>query len=521
MKGLAGGRGPQSFERPMSASSSVRVRFAPSPTGYLHVGGARTLLFNWLYAKKTGGTLVLRIEDTDQARSTPEFEKMVLQDIARLGFKYQEGPDVGGPYPPYRQSERLKIYADHARKLWDQGLAYPCFCSDDLITQKRELAMKLGRSPHYDGTCAKISDADARARIKAGEKAGLRFKAPQKNIQLHDLVKGDVEFKAGSVGDFFITRSPRADESGMGDIGMPVYNFCCVVDDALMKMTHVIRGEDHLSNTARQILIYQAFGWELPAFAHTATVLGSDRQKLSKRSGDTSVHEYLDKGFVPEVLLNFLVLLGWWPANGTKTRSGHPEVFALDELVEAFNLDGLQKSPGVFDPEKLRWMNSYWVKHQSVPTVAAMARPFFERDGFAAEAADATWLEAVVGAVRSEVELLAEFPQRAREFLGGAPGLDLEAAGVLKEPLASGVVAAFEGELVALGSSVLTREWVEAAQKRVAEKTGAKGKGLFMPLRAVLTGKTHGPDLKQILPILGQAKTLARLQALKSQAGIS
>jgi nondiscriminating glutamyl-tRNA synthetase len=495
----------------------TRVRYAPSPTGYLHVGGARTLLFNWLYAQKTGGKLILRIEDTDQARSTRESEKMILEDIEALGLKYDEGPT--------RQSERHAIYAEHAVKLLEKNQAYYCFCSDDLLTKKREAAMKLGRPPHYDGTCSKLPADEVKARLAKGERAGLRFRAYHKNYKLKDEVRGDIEFKEGTVGDFFITRSPTEAERNSGtanaQVGMPVYNFCCVIDDHLMGMTHIIRGEDHLSNTARQLMIYDAFGWETPIFAHTAMVLGSDRQKLSKRSGDVSVHEYLEKGFLPEVLLNFLVLLGWWPEKGFQPKAGHPEILSLDELKQIFNLSGLQKAPAVFDVTKLSWMNSFYLKHLPLSDIAERARPFFEKAGHAAalKAHSKDWYEGLVDTVRGEVALLSDLPPATAIFFETTPTIEDEAMTVLKNPKSKPVVETLVKELGALPSALSAQD-VDVLQKKVAQLTGMKGKELFMPIRAAITGRTHGSELKRILPLLGREAVEKRITKITQMAGI-
>jgi len=505
--------------------SPVRVRYAPSPTGFLHVGGARTLLFNWLYARKLGGKLILRVEDTDQARSQRKHEEMILSDVRKLGLAADESPELGGPHTPYRQSERLKIYADHARRLRDENRAYYCFCSDETLGKKREVALKLGRPPHYDGTCAKLPPDEAIARLKSGEKAGLRFRAYDEDMTLTDEVRGQVVFKRGMVGDFLITRTPGAGESEIAEgIGFPVYNFCCVIDDHLMEMSHVIRGEDHLSNTARQLMIFRAFDWAPPKFAHTAMVLGSDRQKLSKRNGDVSVHEYLDKGFLPEALLNFLALLGWWPSADVKPKSGHPEVLSLSELIEAFDLGGLQKAPAVFDLQKLRWMNGQYIKLLPLAEIAERARPFFEAHGVGGPLAgrfqDRPWMESLVDAVRGEVQLLSEIPKAAEMFFEQVPHLDDEALAVLKSEGATQVVAALESQIAALSGESIDVAGVEALQKEVGASTGAKGKGLFMPMRAAITGKTHGPELKRVLPLLGRAAALARVREVRKLASV-
>ncbi len=513
-----------------TSTRPVRVRFAPSPTGYLHVGGVRTLLFNWLYAqhatRKGGkGELILRIEDTDQARSTRESEVMVLDNIRQVGLKYVEGPDVGGPHAPYRQSERMAIFGEHARKLVEMGKAYPCFCSDDLITQKREAALKLGRTPHYDGTCARLTPEQVKAKVAAGEKAGLRFRVPPGTIVFEDLVRGRVEFKEGTVGDFFITRTPKPGESETASgIGMPVYNFSCVIDDHLMGMTHIIRAEEHLANTPKQIMLFQAFGWEVPQFAHVSLVLGTDRQKLSKRNGDVAINDYLDKGYLPEALLNFLVLLGWWPNSDFKPKSGHPEILSMDEVIEIFDPSGFQKSPGVFDVQKLKWMNGFYIKAMSPAELAKRARPYFEtywkeHPGFKPAALTDQWLEDVIAVVKGEVDLLSEIPAAAGVFFEDEPKLEDEATKALKEPTSPAVIDALTKELSALPEQI-TGDQVLQVQKNVGVTTGTKGKNLFMPVRAVTTGKGHGPELKLILPLLGKSRTLARIEKLRKQAGV-
>ncbi len=498
----------------------IRVRFAPSPTGYLHVGGARTLLFNWLYAKKMDGVLVLRVEDTDQARSTRESEEMILSDIHRLGLDYQEGPSLGGAHEPYRQSERLDIYAHYAKKLLAEDKVYYCFCTNDLLTQKREAAMKLGRTPHYDGTCARIPFEEAQKKVDSGKKAGLRFRAPQKSYVLQDHVRGRVEFKEGMVGDFFITRSPSEHEKEIAKgVGFPVYNFCCAIDDYLMKMSHVIRAEEHLSNSVRQLMIFEALGWQPPEYAHIALVLGTDRQKLSKRSGDVSVFEYLEKGYLPEALLNFLVLLGWWPEAGLKPVSGHPEILSREEMIAAFNLEGLQKSSAVFDIQKLQWMNSYYIRHLPLAEIAQRALPFFERSGFKRVGRSQEWFESMIDTVRGEVALLSELPQAAELFLDSIPALEPEAKSVLEGTQAKQVVEALISELRSVAGD-LSVAFVAALPGKISAVTGAKGKSLFMPMRAVITGKTHGPELKQVLPILGREVVLNRIFELSKQAGL-
>ena len=505
---------------------SIRVRFAPSPTGPFHIGGVRTLLFNWFFAKKNHGTLILRIEDTDRARSTLENEKNLLADIKRFGIDYQEGPDVGGPHAPYRQSERFKMYADYAKKLVSEDRAYYCFCSPETLAQKSEAALKLGRTPIYDGTCSRQSLDAAKARMAKGEKAGLRFRSPKKNYTLTDMVRGDIEFKDGTVGDFLITRSPNDGEQEIGEgIGMPVYNFCCVIDDHGMALTHVIRGEDHLSNSVRQLMMYEAFGWKPPQFAHMAMVLGSDRQKLSKRNGDASVKDYLDKGYLPEAIINFLALLGWWPGADVKSTSGHPEIFSVQELIQHFDVKGLQKSAAVFDVQKLQWMNSHYIRALPLEEVAQRSRPFFESSEFqevkdGVRGKSEAWFNLMIDSIRGEVMMLSELPKLARFFFNSELSLEDEAKKILSEPQAPAVVQAFEKGLSGQTGD-LNAEQIDTLQKQVAKDLGVKGKALFMPFRAITTGSAHGPELKKVLPLLGRQEVLKRIQSLKQQASIS
>lgn len=500
-------------------SSNVRVRYAPSPTGYLHVGGVRTLLFNWLYARHTGGKLILRVEDTDQKRSTRESELQVLETIRMLGIHYDEGPETGGSHEPYRQSERFEIYADHAKKLFDEGKAYFCFCSPELIGQKREVALKLGKIPVYDGTCSGISRDDASKRVASGEKAGLRFRVPKgRTYTIDDCVRDRVEFQSDHIGDFMITRAPTPEERVHAHgVGMPVYNFACVIDDHLMQMSHILRGEDHLSNTSRQLIIYEAFGWTPPRFGHIAMVLGSDRQKLSKRNGDVSAIDYLDKGYFPETLLNFLVLLGWWPPNDFKPASGHPEILTVEEMARVFSLDAFQKSPAVFDLQKLAWMNSFYMKMLPIDRVMELGKKFLDVPELRTR--DKAWIKQAVEVVRGECTVLGDLPQALSIFFDENAHLSDEGKKWLTEGAGPKVVETLASEL-ARASDSLGEDEVGRIQQAVGAASGAKGKPLFMAIRVAATGRTSGPELKRVLPLMGKTAVLKRLQNVRSQAGI-
>ncbi|RZA01562.1 MAG: glutamate--tRNA ligase [Proteobacteria bacterium] len=470
----------------------VRVRFAPSPTGYLHVGGARTHLFNWLAAKHLGGTLVLRVEDTDQVRYTPESEKLLLQDISALGLDPDEGPIQGGPCAPYRQSERQELFKHLAYKLLDEGKAFRCFCSDAEVTEKALAAKASGKPPHYDGTCTMLSAEESLARSKT-ESFSLRLKAPFKDYTCHDLLRGEVTFKAGMAGDFVILRSS----------GMPIYNFAVVIDDYYMGITHIIRGEDHLSNTIRQLIVYEAFGWKLPEFAHISMILGTDKKKLSKRDGASSVTDYLRMGYLPEALVNFLALLGWSPSDGKEVRP-------LQEIVDSFELSKLNKSPAVFDDDKLAWMNGEYIKAMDVKELAERIRPFVEKAGYDQDARGEEWFLNVLSTVRGGLRLLSEIGPHLEIYYADRFGFEEDARAMLGTPEAKKVVQAFREEVAAAGG-VSSEEALAAIQNKVKEKSGQKGKNLFMPMRASVTGKLHGPELKLVMPLLGAEETLRRI----------
>ena len=347
----------------------MRVRFAPSPTGQLHVGNARTALFNWLLARGSGGTFVLRIEDTDVERSTRESEAAILRDLRWLGLDWDEGPDAGGPCGPYRQSERLHLFTSYAQELLTAGAAYYCFCSVAQLEVDRQAAVTAGRPSMYPGTCRSLSLDQANTRMAAGERPAIRFRVPDhRDVVFTDLVRGDVRFAGDVIGDPVIVRAD----------GHPAYNFAVVVDDALMEITHVIRGEDHISNTPRQLLLYEAMGFTPPAFAHLALVMGPDHSPLSKRHGATSVAEFRTKGYLPEALVNYLALIGWSPRHGTAS-SDADELLSIDELARRFSLEGVGHSAGVFDEEKLAWVNRHYLKAADAARIARLAVPVLRR----------------------------------------------------------------------------------------------------------------------------------------------
>src|ERR1700744_5321939 len=330
----------------MAGNDKVRVRFAPSPTGQLHIGKVRTALFNWLFARQQGGTFILRIEDTDIERSEARYETQLLEDLKWLGIDWDEGPDIGGPYPPYRQTDKMDAYRAYADRLLKEGKAYYCFCTAEELEREREQAMAEQRQPIYSGKCSKIGPAEAERRRAAGEPAAIRLRIPQRPIRFHDIVRGNLEFASEVVGDQIIVRSS----------GMPIYNYVVVIDDADMKITPVIRGDDHISNTPKQVAVYEALGLPVPEFAHLSTILGPDRERLSKRHGATSVSSFREMGILPEALMNYLALLGWAPTGGDR------EIFPKEELIREFSLERVTPSPAVFDTEKLYWLSRHYIK---------------------------------------------------------------------------------------------------------------------------------------------------------------
>src|SRR4051812_8074181 len=386
----------------MNPPSQVRVRFAPSPTGHLHVGNARTALFNWLFARQQGGVMILRIEDTDVERSEARFESQLLDDLKWLGIDWDEGPDVGGAYAPYRQSDRTKIYQEHGERLLSEGKAYLCFCTAEELEAERQKAIAEHRPQIYSGKCRKLDPSESLKRRAAGEQAAIRLHIPERPIRFHDIVHGPVEFQSEVVSDPIIIRSS----------GMPVYNYVVVIDDALMKITHVIRGDDHLSNTPKQVALYEALGWPVPEFAHLSTILGADRERLSKRHGATSIANFRDMGVFPEALVNYLALLGWAPPGGTR------EMFSRDELVKEFSLERVTPSPAVFDMEKLYWLNRHYIKESPPERIREAVSAFLSRAGLLGQpAADAPafrlWLSKVSDLLVPSVSRLDELPDRA------------------------------------------------------------------------------------------------------------
>ena len=479
-------------------SQEVRVRFAPSPTGPFHIGCARSALFNYLVAKHTGGKFVVRIEDTDRKRSTSESEENIKEALKWLGINWDEGIDVGGPDGPYRQTERLEIYKKYTEKLLAEGKAYYCFCTPEELEAEKEEQLKKGETPVYSGKCSHLPKETVEQYLKEGRPYVIRIATPKnETLEVDDLVRGHVTFDSNKVGDFVIVKSD----------GIPVYNYCVVIDDALMHITHVIRAEEHLSNTPRQIVLYHALGFDVPKFAHVSLILGADKKKMSKRHGATSVQQYRDAGYLPDALVNFLGLLGWTP-------NSDQEIFSRDELIQQFTLDRVAKNPAVFDIEKLNWINFHYMKQLDADQLLAVCLPHLQQVGYASQnpdAAEMQWLKDMVWAMREHVQYGAQIVDAAKVFFTDdfAPENE-ETAAVLQEETAPAVLTMFHDELAALDE--VTADTVQPLFKKIQKGLKVKGKFVYMPIRVAVTGVMHGPDLNVIVALMGREKVLARLQ---------
>lgn len=455
---------------------SIRTRFPPSPTGYLHIGGARTALFNYLFARHHGGQFVLRIEDTDRERSTSEYVDAILEGMTWLGLDWDEGPSF--------QSERTEIYIEHAERLLREGKLYRCYCRTEELEAKRKDALAAGRSPMYDRTCRRREPVD-------GVPYTLRFKAPLDGATtVPDLVKGVVSFDNRELDDLIVVRSD----------GTPTYNLCAVVDDALMHISHVIRGEDHLTNTPKQIQLYRALGFDEPRFAHIPLIMGLDRSRLSKRHGATSVMAYRDMGYLSPALVNYLVRLGW--------SSGDQEIFTREELIEKFTLESVGTSAAIYNPEKAEWVNFHYMKALSVPELTAAARPYLEAKGYPLPG-DEGWVERMVATLQERAKTLVELAEQAHIYFGDEVEIDVQAA-------AKHLTAAIEPPLRQLRGLLAAAEpWneeaIHACFDRVTESSGLKLGKIAQPVRVAVTGGTASPGIFEVLDLLGKARTVKRL----------
>ncbi|MFC1898407.1 glutamate--tRNA ligase [Candidatus Cloacimonadota bacterium] len=474
-------------------SSEIRVRFAPSPTGYLHVGGLRTALYDYLYARKVGGKFVLRIEDTDQVRYVDGAVENLIKSLKMVGLEYDEGPDVGGEFGPYFQSERTELYKAHAQELMDNDAAYRCFCTPEELTKQREEQKAKGLDTRYDGRCRKLTKEEIEAKMTNDEPYTIRLKVPQEGeIVFYDIVRDRVAFGWETVDDQVLIKSD----------GFPTYHLANVVDDHLMGISHVIRGEEWLPSTPKHIFMYQVFGWKPPKWIHLPLILNPDKSKLSKRQGDVATEDFLKKGFLPEALLNFIALLGWHPA-------GDRELFTLDELVQEFSLKRLTKAGSVFDLEKLKWMNSHYLKTLETGYIAIKAKPFFEAAGI--DISDKEKFEQIIEFAKERATTLADLPELTKSFY-----LDLDFSEEDKElietEMSQNVYKFWFEKLTEIED--INDASINALLHQTTDATGAKGKNLYFPIRLALFGSVHGPELPMIINILGLEKSLERLNSI-------
>ena len=465
-----------------------RLRFAPSPTGELHVGNARTAVFNWLFAKKYGGTLVIRIEDTDRARSDRRFEDLICRNLKWLGLDWQEGPDCGGPFGPYRQSSRTAIYARHAESLLEKGSAYRCFCSEEELGRQAREARRAGVTRECPRTCRNLSAREVAQRLKDSQPPVIRLRVRSGRVVFQDLVHGEMTFDSAVVGDPILVRSN----------GMPTYNYAAVVDDGLMKISHVVRGDDHLSNTPRQVLIYEALGWPLPVFAHLSTILGPDRTRLSKRHGATSLQHFRDRGVLPEALLNYLTLLGWAPAEGQN------EILSPEELGASFDIDRVSKSSAVFDAQKLYFFNRHYLKECDPSRAVEWAVVHLRQEGLLQEVDSEVrqWIGLVVEAFLPGLDHLSQISQEAPQLWSFEAEEAVQDEGVrqvLSLPGSARVVDELRNR-ISCEERDLVREWPAIVQS-VKAASGQRGRKLFHPIRVALTGRDSGPELDKLVPI--------------------
>jgi glutamyl-tRNA synthetase len=474
-------------------NSKVRVRFAPAPTGLLHIGNARTAFFNFLFAKRHQGTFVLRIEDTDVERSTDTSIDRIVEDLQWLGISWEEGPGREGPLGPYRQSQRISVYREFADRLSQEGKSYKCFCSEERLEKLRKEQLSKGKMPRYDGRCRSLSAAEITGMESSGLHPVIRFHVGNGSILFEDLIHGKMNFDSAGIGDFIIVRSD----------GMAAYNFACVVDDHLMGITHVIRGEDHLSNTPRQILLYQALAWQPPIFAHHPLILGPDRSPLSKRHGATAVSQYREEGFLPEALENYLVLLGWTPPSGQET-------LPLERMVEEFSIQDVSRSAPVYNRKKLEWLNSYYIRAKEEGQLSKLLFPYLQRSGIRIDQTDHQRLSQISELLKENLVVLSQVEEYLGIFFDEKFFFEEGAKIVLRDPRNRETLGSVLSSLE--DSSDITSEEQDTLLSQLEKKTDRKGKGLYAPLRAAITGKTKGPELAKTLPLLGKERIIRRLR---------
>ena len=482
-------------------TSSIRVRYAPSPTGHLHIGNARTALFNYLFARSQGGSFIIRIEDTDQKRNIEGGEESQLKYLKWLGMDWDESVDREGAYGPYRQSERLDIYKQYYTDLINRDMAYKCYCTEEELEQERAAQMERGETPAYSGKCRHLTKEQQEALEAEGRKPSVRFVVPKGKVYtFNDMVKGEVSFESDGIGDFVIIKKD----------GIATYNFAVAIDDHLMEISHVLRGDDHITNTPKQLMVYEAFDWEPPVFGHMTLIVNESRKKLSKR--DESIIQFIEQyeelGYLPEALFNFIALLGWSP-------SGEEELFTKDEFISIFDADRLSKSPALFDKQKLTWMNNQYMKKVETERVLELALPHLVKSGLVSENMtdeERQWVYKLVELYQEQMSFGAEIVELSGLFFKDELVYDEEAKEILADETVPEVLSAFLGEVNNLPEFTDTE--IKASIKRVQKETGHKGKKLFMPIRVAVTGQAHGPDLPKAIALLGREKVKMRLEGL-------
>lgn len=487
-------------------TKEVRVRYAPSPTGHLHIGNARTALFNYLYAKHFDGKFIIRIEDTDEKRNVEGGEESQLKFLKWLGVDWDEGADVGGNFGPYRQMERLDIYNQYVNELLEKGLAYKCYMSEEELEQEREEQVANGQPPKYSGKHRNLTPEQIAAFEAEGRKASIRFRVPDNvTYNFDDIVRGTIKFESNDFGDWVIVKQN----------GVPTYNFAVAIDDHLMNITHVLRGEEHISNTPKQLMIYQAFGWEAPTFGHMTLILNEDRKKLSKRDSHIIqfIEQYKNLGYLPEALFNFITLLGWSPV-------GEEEIFTKQQLIEIFDPERLSTSPAIFDVQKLKWMNNEYIKSSELEKVIDLAMPHLIEAGKLPASMDEEtrkWAEKVIELYREQLRYGKEIVELTEMFFNKAIEYDEEAKAVLEEEQVPEVLQVFTDKLIQL--EVFDKDTIKDQIKATQKETGHRGKKLFMPIRVATTGQTHGPELPLAIELLGKEVIVERLDNLLKSLG--
>ena len=481
----------------------TRVRFAPSPTGYVHIGSLRTALYDFLYAKGKQGKYILRIEDTDRSRFVEGALENLIKSLEWAGVKHDEGVFLEngkivqkGNYGPYIQSERLDLYKEYINKLLDKGLAYRCFCSKERLDKVREEQKKRGETPMYDKHCRGLSQEEIQNNLDEGKDYVIRLKIPEdEDVNFKDLIRGDIAINSKEIDDQVLIKSD----------GFPTYHFAVVVDDHLMKISHVIRGEEWLTSTPKQVILYNYFGWEVPEFVHLPTVLNKDKKKLSKRQGDVSVSDFKDKGYLPEALVNYLALVGWSP-------KGNNEIFSMEELINEFSFENVSKTGGVFDVEKLNWVNSQYIKNYDNEKLYKLIKPFVVKEELLNEEEylnKKDWLIKIIDLVKEKISYLEEIDSHIQMFMGKEVSADDEVKEVLSNDGVRDLIHAFIKNLEAIEE--VDEEFTKNIFKKLQKETGAKGKNLYMPLRGAVTGQLHGHDMGKTFIILGKENIIDRL----------